>query len=309
MKTSTAAFAFAVALASTPAYAVDWTKVTGKDVMMLYPGQSSFEWVMTPADHSGGVKIREGKNCHECHTGEENTMGDTLVSGKKNEPTPIAGKPGSVKATIKFAHDDKNLYVHLDFAPGVQPNAKMDNDFETKVTMILNDGGVPESNRFGCWGACHDDAQAMPSGTGSERTKYLGKTRQKVSRQGGGDALKSPEELAALKASGYSLEYWQARLNPGAKAVAAAGTIFDKREEIKSPAVTADATLADGTWSVTLSRPLAAGAPYKDIAAGKTYTVGFAIHAGHTAHRFHYVSMERTMVLDSGAGDFVAAKQ
>ena len=308
MKALTPSLAVLAILATAPAYAVDWSKVPGKDITMLYPAQSSYEWVLTTADHSGGGKIREGKNCHECHIGEENTMGDLLVSGKKNEPTPIAGKPGSLKAVVKFAHDDKNLYVHLDFTPGIQPNAKMDTAFETKVTMILNDGGVAESNRFGCWAACHDDAQGMASGADGERTKYLLKTRAKVTRQGGGDALKSPDELAALKTAGYQLEYWQARLNPGAKAVAAAGTIFDKREELKNPAVTADATLADGTWSVTLARPLTAGAPYKDIVAGKTYTVGFAVHAGHTAHRFHYVSFERTMVLDSGTADFVAAK-
>ena len=98
-------------------------------------------------------------------------------------------------------------------------------------------------------------------------------------------------------------------MNSGAKATAASGTIFDKREEIKTNAVTADAAFADGKWSVTIARPLVAGAPYKDIVAGKTYTIGFAIHAGHTAKRFHYVSFERTMVLDSGAGDFVAVKK
>ena len=312
MKASTniaAAAALLGLLAATPAFAVDWAKVPGKDVTLLFPAQSSYEWVLTPSEHSGGFKIREGKNCHECHTGEENTMGDLLVSGKKNEPAPIAGKPGFVKANVKFAHDDKNFYVHLDFAPGNQPDAKMDAANETKVTMIINDGGVAESNRFGCWAACHDDAASMPSANGAERTKYLLKTHAKVTRQGGGDELKPADELAKLKASGYELEYWQARLNPGAKAVGVAGTIFDKREELKNSAVTADATFAGGIWSVTLTRPLVAGAPYKDLVAGKTYTIGFAIHAGHTARRAHYVSFERTLVLDQGAGDFVATKQ
>ena len=310
MKISTAvALSMMSGLVGFPAYAVDWASVPGKDVTLLYPGQSSYEWVLTPTDHSGGAKVRDGKNCHECHIGEENTMGDLLVSGKKNEPAPIAGKPGSVKAQVKFAHDDKNLYVHLDFAEGNQPDAKMDPNAATKVTMILNDGGVPESTRFGCWAACHDDAAKMASAGASDRTKYLSKTRAKVARTGGGDELKPADELAKLQASGYSLEYWQARLNSGAKATAVAGTIFDKREELKTSAVTAEASFADGTWSVTLARPLVAGAPYKDIVAGKTYTIGFAIHAGHTAKRFHYVSFERTMVLDAGAGDFVAVKK
>jgi hypothetical protein len=36
------------------------------------------------------------------------------------------------------------------------------------------------------------------------------------------------------------------------------------------------------------------------------YSVAFAIHAGHTARRFHYVSFERSMVLDAGAAGFIA---
>jgi len=39
------------------------------------------------------------------------------------------------------------------------------------------------------------------------------------------------------------------------------------------------------------------------------YYVGFAIHSGHTAHRFHYVSYERTLAINSGAADFVAVKK
>jgi len=309
MRTKTLALAFLAGLAATPAFAIDWAGVPGKEVVLLYPGQSSYEWVLTPSEHSGGFKVREGKNCHECHVGEEKTMGELLVSGKKNEPTPIAGKPGSVPATVKLAYDDKNFYVHLDFAEGTQPDAKMDPNFDTKVTVMLADAGGQEANRFGCWATCHDDAARNPSAGTSDRTKYLGKTRAKLTRQGGGDDLKPAEDLAKLKDSGYSLEYWQARLNPGAKAVAEAGTVFDKREELKAPAVTAEATFANGTWSVTLSRPLAAGAPYKELAAGKTYTIGFAIHGGHTAKRFHYVSFERSMALGQGTADLIAVKK
>ena len=39
---------------------------------------------------------------------------------------------------------------------------------------------------------------------------------------------------------------------------------------------------------------------------GKTYTVGFSIHAGLTNRRFHYVTFEKTFTLDQGPADFVA---
>jgi hypothetical protein len=42
---------------------------------------------------------------------------------------------------------------------------------------------------------------------------------------------------------------------------------------------------------------------------GKTYVVAFAVHDGHTAGRFHYLSLEKTLVINSGTGDFVAVKK
>jgi cytochrome c-type protein NapC len=284
--------------------APNWSGVPAKDVALFYPGQSSWEWILT--DHPGAEKFKGGKNCAACHVGDEKNMGELMVSGKKNETSPMPGKPGSIAAKVQFAHDGQNMYVHLEFNEGSQPNAKMDNSYATKVTMMIEDGGVPEANRAGCWGMCHDDSSAMPSGAGSARTMYLTKTRAAMTRQGGGDALKPAGDLATLKAGGYDVEYWQARLNPGAPAVAENGTIFDKRAESKPTVVTAEATNSAGTWSVTLTRKLSAGAGFVALVPGKRYTVAFAIHAGHTAKRFHYVSFERSLVLDQGVADFIA---
>ncbi len=304
--------------AGTANAAVDWASVPGKDIVLFYPGQSSFEWSMTAGDMSGATAFRnEGKDCGTCHIGEEKDMGPQIVSGKARtfktgekpsiEPTPIAGKPGDVPATVKFANDGTNLMVHIEFKEGTQPDAKQDAAFATKVTVMFSAAKVPEFGRMGCWSACHDDAASMASGAGATRTKYLPKTHAKLTRQGGGDALKPAGELATLKADGYVLEYWQARLNQGAPAQAAQGTVFDKREEVKPSAVTAEATFANGTWSVTLSRKLAGGAV--NFAPDGKYNVGIAIHAGHTAQRFHYVSFERSLAINSGSADFVAVKK
>jgi cytochrome c-type protein NapC len=138
---------------------------------------------------------------------------------------------------------------------------------------------------------------------------YLPRTRAKMSRQGGGDILAAPDQLEKLKADGYQLEYWQARLSPGQPATAATEIVFDRREPVTPNVVTAEATQVSGTWSVTLSRPLAAPAAFSSIVPGQTYHIAFAIHAGQTATRFHYVSFERSLVLNSGNADFVAAKR
>jgi cytochrome c-type protein NapC len=304
----------------THAAGIDWKSVPGKEIVLFYPGQSSWEWALTPADMSGADDFRKGtKNCDACHIGEEKTMGPQIVTGAPRvfktgekpsiEPTPIAGKPGFFPATVKFANDGTSLFVHLEFAEGAQPDAKQDAAFATKVTVMFNDGKVSEANRGGCFAACHDDAAGMASAGGATRTKYLPKTRAKLTRQGGGDALKPADDLAKLKADGYFLEYWQARLNPGKPAEAANGAIFDKREQTSPTVVTAEATQSGGTWAVTLSRKLDAGAAFKSFSGPGPYYVAVAIHSGHTAHRFHYVSFERTLAINSGNADFVAVKK
>jgi hypothetical protein len=284
------------------AAAPNWAALPFKTITLFQPGQTSLEWLMTPSDHKGADKFRAGKTCASCHTGEEKVFGNKIASGKKNEPAPIAGKPGAISAKVQFARDTQNLYVHLEFSDAGQPDARMDKA-AAKVAMMLDDGGVPEAARAGCWAACHDDTAGMASANGSPRTMYLGKTRAQLSRQGGGDALKPAGEMTKLKSAGYLFEYWDVRLDPGLKPVAGNGTVFDKRRDTRT-VVTAEATHTGTMWSVTLARKLTAGAVA--LAPGKRYLVAFAIDAGHTANRFHYVSFERSLVLDRGTADFVA---
>ncbi len=301
------ACASAALLLSSQAHALDWNKVSGKDVVLFYPAQMSWEMLLTQSDHSGAGKFREGKNCSGCHQGEEKASGKLLVNDKSTEPTPIAGKPGFVMANVKTAHDGENIYVRVEFDPGQQPDAGMDKDFATKIAVMIDDGKVPEATRAGCWATCHDNLARMPSvGTG-ETQKYLSRSRVAVNRQGGAE-IKSAAELDKIRAEGGYLEYWQARLNPGKPAMAVDGTILEKRAENAAPAVGVEASESGTKWTVVFSRKMVAGGLHKDFAAGKNYTIGISLHAGHAAQRFHYVSLEKTLTLDSGKADFVAAR-
>ena len=296
-----------VLLAPINAFAVDWNKVAGKDVVLFYPAQMSWEMLLTQSDHSGAGKFREGKNCAGCHEGEEKASGKLLVGDKSTEPTPIAGKPGFVMANVKTAHDGENIFVRIEFDPGPQPDAGMDKAFATKVAVMIDDGKVPEATRAGCWATCHDNAARMPSGGAEETTKYLTRSRVAMSRKGGAD-IKPAAELDKIRAEGGYLEYWQARLNPGKPAVVVDGTILEKRTENAAPAVSAEATESGTKWTVIFSRKMTAGTLHKDIVAGRPYTIGVSLHAGHAAQRFHYVSLEKTLVIDGGKADFVAAR-
>ncbi len=281
----------------------DWSKVEAKKIMLLYPAQTPWERLTTRERHSGARRW-PGKTCVACHGGvDEHALGDSLANAEKfKEPTPIMGKPGAVDTMVKMAHDAQNFYVQVTFNPGMQPDAAMDKDFENKLTIMIDDGNVADANTAGCWVACHQDAESMNMEV-KDRTKYVTATRQE------GGEMKSEDEIKKMMADGKFFEYWQARFTPGGKPVAVDGTILDKRADNKSPAVKVDATRGgDGMWTVTFTRKLTGVKGHKDLVPGKTYNLGFAIHAGHTAKRFHYVSFERTMVLDSGMADFVVTK-
>jgi cytochrome c-type protein NapC len=305
----------AVLLLSTVSFsasAIDWGGVQGKDIVVFYPGQASWEWALTQSDHSAAKKFREGKDCIECHTKEENDIGTKIVSGQKLEPNPIAGKPGSVTVNIKTAHDGEKLYVRFEWTePAAASGDKKDPDYKARITMMLDDGHVAEAKRAGCWGTCHDDAVGMASAPpGKEITKYLAQSRSKVTRSGGGENYKPQADIDKLMSDGMYMEYWQAKIKTDGSAEAADGYILDKRHKNDAPAVEAQIESGGGKTVVTLSRKLTGVGPHhKDLAAGKTYNIGFAIHADHTDHRYHYVSFSQTLVLDQGSADFVAVKK
>lgn len=304
-----AAVPLGLALAAGPAHAVDWNTVQGKDVTLFYPGQASWEWVLTPADHSGAPKFREGKNCKQCHDGEAKDMGALIASGKKREPHPL-GKRGSIVMNVKMAHDGDSLHARFEWPDSGQAPAEKMDKYSARVTMMFDDGKVKEAARAGCWGVCHDDASDMESAGGKEREKYLAASRAKITRQGGGDELKPQADIDQMKAQGIFLEYWQARLTAGAAAEPADGHILEKRITHDKPVVTAEGKLEGGKWVVVLSRKMKVGdADHKDLASGGVYNVGFAVHDQSAIHRFHHVSFEHKFAIDQGEADFVAVKK
>lgn len=302
----------ALFLISASAYPIDWSGVAGKDVTLFYPGQASWEWALTQSDHSGNEKFREGKNCGDCHKGEEKDMGAKIVAGEKLEPNPVPGKPPVVNLNVKAAHDGERLYLRFEWPQSTRTvEKKMDPDVAARVTVMFDDGHVVEATRAGCWGTCHADLPDMANEfQGQELTKYLARSRTKVTRQGGGDSYKSASELEQLRKDGGFMEYWQAQLNPGAPPKALDGYILDKRHENTSPAVTAEGGLEGDKWVVVLSRKLKMSDPkHKDVVSGKTYSMGYAVHEAFANHRYHHVSFRYTLVLDSGDADLVAARK
>lgn len=290
---------------STSALAVSWDSVPAKDIVLFYPGQAAWEFVLVPSDHDGAKKFRGGQQCSDCHLEEESDMGDILVSGEKLEPDPISGMVGSVPIKVKAAVEGDNLVLQFNWTdPG---GSNTEGNHKILVTAIVDDGNVKEAGVAGCWGTCHNDLKGMPND--EDLTKYLSASRTKLARTGGSENYKPDAALKELMDKGVYLEYWQARIAADGSATGVDGHILDKRHVSDAPIVSAEASQDGDNWTVTITRPLAGGDGRKTLEDGGVYNVGFAIHDDFHEGRRHRVSLEHTLAIGSGDADIVAVKQ
>ena len=289
---------------------VNWDKVKAEPITLFYPGQSSWEWLLTK--HSAAKSVRKGAPCLECHEDEENEMGKTLVNGNKLESSPIKGKPGSIKAKVKTAHDKNNIYFQVTWKDlGFSSSEGKKGKYKTKITLMLGDKSVKEFPVAGCWGVCHDDATDMKSYKGSDkRHLYTSASRVKIKRSGGGDNFIDVDEMEELLEAKKILEYWQLRIAPDMTNTVSQGYILDKRHKLKKSFFNASATLKDGIWTAEFSRERnlnkAGIIPIKDE---KTYTLGIAIHDDYVFGRKHYVSFGRSYSLGGSDSVLISTMQ
>ena len=310
----------------------------GTDVTMLYPGQASLEWVLRGKDHGGARAVRRiGDRCAECHKGEEADMGKKIVGGEKAEATPIPGKRGSIKANVKAVHDGENLTLQFQWpdhphnpAPFVD-GGKMDPDNQIKLAVMFDDGKVDKAEQLGCWVTCHHDSRYMPDqpdaaaiaanpagkmiDTKTGITKYTSGSRTKIEYKGRGgkkrgawDKLIEKTELETKHKEGALMDLL--RFKSGKGGVTETGYVLAERKLKKADKSTGVGKLENGVWTVTLTRPLKASqAGGVSLEAGKTYTVGFAIHDDYTAARFHHVSLEYRLALDDPKAEINVVKK
>ena len=95
------------------AASVDWSNVPANNVKLFYPGQSSYEWLRSKDHKRASKKTLQGDSCVSCHEGEEEEIGQLIVSGERLEPHPIAGKQGAIDLAVQAAHDSDNLYLRF----------------------------------------------------------------------------------------------------------------------------------------------------------------------------------------------------
>ena len=312
--------------------AINWDGVESKTLGFFYPGQASYEWVVTGKEHGGArAFVRGGDRCVTCHDKEVRDMGAKIVSGAKAETTPIPNKRGSVDVKVQTAHDANNVYFRFQWAkaphtpvPFVE-GGKMDQQNEAKLSIMISGAGVENAQLAGCWMTCHADARTMPDAPKTDAlkgapqaslidlangvTKYINESRTaietKEAPRGGWDKLKSKDEIAALPGEGKAMELLRWR----SAGEAEHGLLVDDRKMSGLSPIKATGGLDGQTYTVVIARPLKGAAPGEvTFEPGKKYVVSFALHEDFTAARFHHVSLAYEFAID-GEADIVAKKQ
>ncbi len=315
-----------------------WEGVEGQEIVLFYPGQTSIEWILNGKDHGGARAVRRiNDRCSECHKTETAAMGAKIVTGEKAEATPIPGKRAAIPVKVKAKHDGENLSLRFEWPDtGHTPapfadGGKMDPDNQIKLAVMFDDEKVEMAPYAGCWATCHHDSRYMPDQPKADAlagasavasvidtkdgiTKYIPESRTEMEYKGKNgkprgawDKLVDKAELDAKLTEGVYMDLIRYVSGSGK---AEGGHIMAERVMQEADKTTATGSLADGVWSVTLTRPLKSDKPGGvSFEPGKLYTMGFAIHDDYTSARFHHVSLEYKLGLDNPEAEINAVKQ
>ncbi|MDO8608768.1 MAG: ethylbenzene dehydrogenase-related protein, partial [Phaeospirillum sp.] len=182
-------------------------------------------------------------------------------------------------------------------------------------------GKVDMAARSGCWTSCHSDARDMPTAPAAAAlgaakgidtkagyvSKYVPESRTQfdTAKRDNWDKVKPQAELDAMLKAGAFLDLTRFKSSGATEQ----GYVLAERVLKAGADVTYAGKKEGGNWVVTMSRKLKADQPGTvALEAGKTYTVGFAVHDDHTTGRFHHVSLDLRLGLDA-EGEIKAVKQ
>jgi hypothetical protein len=252
MKSLAVALAASISLAhaADPA-TIDWSRVPTKTLTLFYPGQSTYQWLRSPA-HPGAPLVTSGGACLTCHKGAEEKLGNKLVRPNKLEPAPVEGKNGVLALGVQIAYDAEYAYFRAQWRtrnpyPGeAHPFVRFDGKewktwgfpkldavvregvqpaiYEDRFSIMIDDGAVKDFASQGCWLTCHNGERDNPGFASREQVQanslYQALKQNDVRKYlpstrtdaaASWDRGRTPEEIAKLKATGGFLELMQWR--------------------------------------------------------------------------------------------------
>jgi cytochrome c-type protein NapC len=324
---------------------IDWSGIPSAEILLFYPGVSSWEFLLSD-DHRLGAKsvLELRKDCRHCHLsmeGELDLKADEITAGaikmkrsnKPFEPEPIPGKRGTMHAKVQAAYDGEFLYVRTEWgsqgtawrAPAPVETDKTDKADKTgksgkvapeRVSMQINKSEAA-FKKYGCFITCHDDLNSMPGSPPEKKVatntyyKKLGRTDVRLYAyyaRHSWSGTNDSDELTRRKKSGGVIDLLSLELSSG-KVKALDGWIFDDRRWEK------DGTDLEGTaswdamkYTAIFKRRLSrTGLHDVNIREGDLLSIGLAIHDDGAEKRKHYVSFPFTVGLGV-KGDLKARK-
>ena len=189
---------------------ISWSKIPSKKVKLFYPGQSTYQWLRSPAHKRVNKKVIAGDSCFSCHENEEKEMGNLIVSGHQLEPAPIPNKQGYKELMTQAVYDDQYVYFRFQWKTQLNRAGRMHNMmrfdgkewkfygshranskvrkgdapalYEDRLAIMIDDGSVPMFAEQGCWLTCHTGMRDAPGEANKKQVKahsLLGKTLKK----------------------------------------------------------------------------------------------------------------------------------
>lgn len=310
---------------------INWGDITSTNIVLFYPGATSWEFLTSDDHRLGGRDIKrvrkECKHCHLSNSGELDLKADEIAAGsikmKRShnafEPEPIAGKKGTMVADIKAAYDKDYLYIRVEWAADGKgwKHAKGAESVPDRVSAQLSSGDKHFA-KYGCFLTCHNDLNTMPGSPSKKEVaadRYYSKLgRDDVrlyafyTRGGSWSAHKSPSELKSLLKEHGRIDLRSVALEGGAGEVSD-GWIFDDRRWEEKDIAPATASWSGASYAVVFKVKLGTRDQYDvKVSEGSIVSAGFAIHEDGAAKRKHYVSFPYSIGVGAEGANITAVK-
>jgi hypothetical protein len=257
--------------------------VPEREITLFIPGQSDSEWLLT--EHPGSQPLRQGRNCQQCHRGEEAAMGASLDDGTG---------PSSRAIDVAFSRRGDKLVMDLSWRGTDQDSA---------ISVMWGDSENRLFQRGGCFAACHSDMPGMSRDRGQQTGKYLAVSRSQQAALGSPPLVRDAAALARLRQAGQFVEVWRVDLASGKLQTASLLEALDWRDDGR---LDARARREQGRWRVRITRPLGSLEGMKTFSKEQRLTFGIALNSVDNPGGRHWVSLPMTLGLDAQHTDFRA---
>ena len=255
--------------------------LSSKQVTLFYPGAADSDWLRQ--SHPGSQPMRQGRNCQQCHRGEEAAMGEVQANGRE---------PAYRDIQIAFSLEGDQLLISLEWQGP-----------EDESSLSLMWGGHENEvfRRGGCFAACHSDMPGMTQDRGQQSSKYLIASRVQPQRTGQPALIKDTSALEEMMARGEFAELWRIQLqsNTAEQSLVLAEARWEPANDISI-----DKSYRDGRWNLVIRRKLQNTENRLGFTKKDKYTFGIALNGASTPGGSHWVSLPMTFSFEGDETDF-----